>query len=95
MNNVHQGRSRLRMATVLLVILLLLFLYWFIGTQVNVYDRASVGAVFEILWFPAVVLTFFLPIFSAFQWYRDNWNIKSIFLLIVLLSIALLLWLAV
>lgn len=53
--------------------------FWLIGANFNVYTYAATGAIFEILWFPAVFLTFSIPIVSFYFWYKDKWSLKSVF----------------
>lgn len=68
-------------------VLLLVALFWYLGTTGNIYGNAAVGALFEILWLPAIFLTLALPIVSIYFWYRDGLRVQSVFLYIGLLAI--------
>lgn len=62
--------------------------YWVVARTINVYDNALVGALYELAWLPVIFLTFAVPVFSLFRWYKDRWRLSSPFLLIAVLAIA-------
>ena len=59
---------------------LLVFLFWFLGGVVNVYRFSIIGAIFEILWFPLILMTFILPISSFIFWAKEKFNLRSLYL---------------
>jgi hypothetical protein len=77
-----------------LLILLLSILtasIWIIGTHINVYQNAFLGAIFELLWLPTLALFFGLPIAAIYFLYKDKFNIKSFnYLSITILLLAIL-----
>jgi len=67
---------------------LITFVYWLLGNLIPIYKYAVVGALFEILWLPMMLLLFLLPLFSFFFWMKEKWSIKSLFLYSFLIGIA-------
>ena len=68
--------------------------FWILGSRVNIYQVAAVGAIFEILWLPIIILTITIPIISIVFWVKEKFNIKSLYLLSVILILSTLLMLA-
>lgn len=67
---------------------LLLFSYWILGTVINVYHYAFIGVVYEILWFPMLVLLFVVPIINVYLVIKNKNNvINYINLLLNLMTI--------
>ena len=60
--------------------------YWWLGQVVNVYTFAFAGAVFEILWFPALLILFVLPILSLIMLIKEKGNVRSLFIYSMLIS---------
>ena len=78
---------------VIFITSLLVPLFWFLGQVVNVYKTAFLGAVFELLWFPMIVLLFTLPVLSLIFWRRAKFNTRSLYFYsftILIVSIVLL-----
>jgi len=69
---------------------LTIFVLLFVGLSrlLNIYQFAFVGAIFEILWLPVILLLFILPILSIIYWVQDKFNPKSIYLYSMILGIA-------
>jgi phosphoglycerol transferase MdoB-like AlkP superfamily enzyme len=71
-------------------------IYWLTGKSVNVYRSPVVSAVFELLWFPALIILFILPIVSLVYWVKEKFNSRSlnfyslIIAVITILAIAIL-----
>lgn len=61
--------------------------FWMLSKSKNIYEYSAIGALFEILWLPMILLTLLIPMYSIYQWCKDGWSLKSIFLYLVVLSI--------
>jgi hypothetical protein len=72
------------------VLALSIFVLLFVGLSrlLNVYQVVYVGAMFEILWLPVILLLFILPILSIINWIQERFNPKSIYLYSMILGIA-------
>ena len=72
------------------VLALSIFVLVFVGLSrlLNVYQVAFLGAIFEILWLPVILLLFILPILSIIYWIQEKFNPKSIYLYSIVLGIA-------
>ena len=57
----------------------LTLLFWLFSQTINVYKSKVVGAIFEILWLPAILSLFSLPVFSFYFWRKDKFKITSKF----------------
>ena len=64
--------------------------YWWLGQVINVYSVALVGAIFEILWLPVLVMLFVLPIISMILLLKEkvNVNVRSLYVYSILLGVA-------
>jgi hypothetical protein len=51
--------------------------YWWLGQGINVYSFAFVGAIFEILWFPVLLMLFVLPIISMILLIKEKFSGNS------------------
>ena len=72
------------------VLALSVFVLVFVGLSrlLNVYQISYVGAIFEILWLPVILLLFILPVLSIIYWIQEKFNPKSIYLFSIVLGIA-------
>ncbi|HQY12839.1 MAG: hypothetical protein KTQ13_02170 [Ferruginibacter sp.] len=73
-----------------------LLMFWVLARLVDVYRFAFVGAVFEILWLPALALLVILPILSFIFWRDEHYKARSFNLfsiLIVLFTVLLMIFL--
>jgi hypothetical protein len=61
--------------------------YWWLGQFINVYSIALVGAIFEILWLPTLVLLFVLPIISLISLVKEKFTIKSLYIYSMLICV--------
>jgi len=77
---------------ILLIVLISVFLYWFLAKTTNVYVYAISGAIFELLWLPAIAITYSLPIVSAYFWIKEKCRFSSVYLSLMLLSIIIITW---
>ena len=62
--------------------------YWWLGHSINVYRYALVGAIFELLWAPALLMLFALPIASLILLIKEKVNIRSLNIYSFLIGIA-------
>lgn len=58
---------------------------WYTGLHVNVYQNAFLGAVFEMIWLPNMLLSGCIPIVCGFFWWKSSFSIKSGFPYLMLL----------
>ena len=61
--------------------------FWVIANLVNVYEYAVVGALFEIMWLPVILIGFAVPVVALMFWIREKFRIRSPFMYIAALSI--------
>lgn len=78
----RQGMGKL---TIILSFVVLSFIA--VAKLFDVYKIAVVGAVFEILWLPMILLLFILPILSIIYWAQEKFSARSVFLYAILISI--------
>lgn len=81
-----------RLSKILFILLISVFLFWFFAKGTNVYAYAIVGAIFELLWMPAIAITFSIPCVSAYFWIKEKCRFSSVYLSIMLLSLIVILW---
>ena len=62
----------------------LTLLFWLFSQTINVYKSKVVGAIFEILWLPAILSSFLLPVLSFYFWRKDKFKITSKFLYLLI-----------
>jgi hypothetical protein len=74
---------------VLLFLSLSCFFYWLIESRVaSVYQNAVVGAIYELLWLPMIILLVALPVVSALQWIRQKFSLRSVALYAAVINLA-------
>jgi hypothetical protein len=61
--------------------------YWIVSNKVNVYQTKITGAVFEILWLPMLLLLFITPCVAIYFWKKENFVLKSMNLLTIIVNI--------
>ncbi len=66
--------------------------YWVLGRVMDVYRITAIGAIYELLWLPALALLFVLPVISLVNWFRQKFKINSLFLYSFILCGATILW---
>ncbi|MGX7666112.1 hypothetical protein [Flavobacterium pedocola] len=70
-----------------LILSLLLFIYWLAANLIeNVYEYAVVGAIFELLWFPFLILLFVLPVLNLIMLIKNNFNYRKLWLYALLIN---------
>jgi hypothetical protein len=66
-------------------------LFFLIGNLINVYHFSLVGAIYEILWLPNLLLLFSLPLVSLYFLGKEKKKLHSLFFYsIVLMTISIL-----
>lgn len=66
-------------------------IFWIVGKSINVYSWPVVGAIFEILWLPSLIILFILPIISFVYWVNEKFKLKSFNLYSLILAIVVVL----
>lgn len=80
--------TKTRISKIVFILSVLVCLFWFLAQIINVYHLPVTGAIFEILWFPAVALTIGLPILSFIFWIKEKFTVKSLYPYSVLIVVA-------
>jgi hypothetical protein len=62
--------------------------FWLLAQVINVYRFALVGAIFEILWLPSIVLLYALPVISLILLVKEKVNIRSLYIYSILVGLA-------
>ncbi|KGO89027.1 hypothetical protein Q764_10530 [Flavobacterium suncheonense GH29-5 = DSM 17707] len=75
-----------RVAKLLFLLSVLLLAFWVIFGSIDVYQYAVVGAVYEILWFPFLLLFFTLPIINLVMYVKNKFSFKTIWLYALLIN---------
>jgi hypothetical protein len=66
---------------------IVIFLFWALGQMTNVYRFALIGAIYELLWLPMLMMIFILPVFSFVFLVREKFNIKSLYLYTIIVTV--------
>ncbi len=61
--------------------------YLFIGWTTDVYTNKLVGAIFEILWLPAILATIVLPVLSLIFLIKAKFNFRSLYLYAIIIVV--------
>lgn len=72
---------------VLFILSIITILYWLTAKSLNVYNKAFLGAFFELLWLPMIVSAFIGPVFSIIVFVKDKYNPGSLALYALVLQI--------
>jgi hypothetical protein len=70
----------------ILLLSIILALFWYLARTNDVYSNAAIGAFFEILWLPMLLLLFALPVFSFIFWRKEKFSGRSLYLYSFLIS---------
>ena len=71
---------------IILVLSVLVFGYWIGINMIDVYRYAVVGAVYELLWLPFLVLFFMLPMANLIMFVKNRFSLKKIWLYALLIN---------
>lgn len=86
-NNVANKKT----GVILLVLSIAAGFYWILGNSFNVYQYAIPGAIFEILWFPMLLLLFILPALAIFLAVKQKFKKSLYYFFTVAISILIML----
>jgi hypothetical protein len=75
------------MKKILLILSLFSAIYWFVANSINVYQYAIVGALFELTSILMLIILFVVPILSLYYWYKEKFNLKSIYFYTMVISV--------
>lgn len=87
-NNLTENSTAFKNTPTSKIVLLLsmaVSLYWIFGRIININSNKAVGAIFEILWLPAIAMTCILPVVSCIFLFKEKFNVKSLYLYSVLI----------
>ena len=82
-----KNKKKFRRSKIVFIASLLTLVISFLAQMVNVYHFAFTGAVFEMLWLPLILLIFILPVISLFFWVTEKFQLKSLYLYSMLISV--------
>lgn len=74
MNKVAQNQ---KLANIVLITSLFFSIYWIGVHLINVYSWAFVGAIYEILWLPALVIIYVLPVLLLLLAFMNKFRINT------------------
>lgn len=81
--------TKSKTSKILFVLSIIVLLFWLLANMVNVYYFHVGGAIFEILWLPMIAMTFILPIWALLNWRKENFNLKSLNLYSIIITVIL------
>jgi hypothetical protein len=73
------------MKKTVLFLSILVSLFWFASQFINIYRFALVGAIFEILWLPMILMVFCLPLISFYYLLKEKFSVNSTYLYAILI----------
>lgn len=83
--------TKSKRSKILFVLSIIVLIFWLVANMVNVYYFHVGGAIFEILWLPMITMTFALPIVALLNWRKENYNLKSLNLYSIIITVILIL----
>lgn len=79
------------MKRILFLLSLLSVIYWLVANSINVYQYAIVGALFELTSIIMLITLLAVPILSLYYWYKEKFNLKSLNIYTMVISVVALL----
>ena len=73
------------MKKAVLFLSILVSLFWLASRFINLYQFALVGAIFEILWLPMILMVFCLPVISFYYLLKEKLSVNSTYLYSILI----------
>jgi hypothetical protein len=70
-----------------LLVTVLASVYWMLVQIVDIYHFAVLGAIYEILWLPFLLVLHLLPVFSFIMLVREKFRFRSLYLYALLISL--------
>lgn len=61
--------------------------FWILGKTIDVYQIAWLGAIFELFWLLILLILFSLPVISFIFLIKEEFNLRSLFLYSLLISV--------
>lgn len=65
--------------TIVTIGTVVLALFWFLAKHSALYHFAVVGAIFELLWLPMLLLLAIMPGLSFYFWRGEQWRFTSLY----------------
>ncbi|MEW5677090.1 hypothetical protein ABGT15_12320 [Flavobacterium enshiense] len=75
-----------KQSIIVFVLSLLVLTYWVITSLIDVYQYPVVGAIYELLWFPFLILFFALPITNLVMLVKNKFSYKKLWLYALLIN---------
>lgn len=75
-----------KQSKIILVLSLLVLAYWVITSLIDVYQYPVVGAIYELLWFPFLILFFALPVINLVLFVKNKFSLKKLWLYALLIN---------
>lgn len=85
MTNQEIVSTRSKASAVILGLSIVVFIFWLTSKKIDVYQLPWVGAIFELLWPPAIAGLLVLPLLSIFYWRKEHFRFNSVYLLALLI----------
>jgi hypothetical protein len=63
-------------------------MFWILGSSFRVYDVPFMGAIFEVLWLPALIVTLLIPVISLVFLVKEKFSFRSLYLYSLFLVVA-------
>lgn len=80
-------RDRLGMPAIMLALSAFVLIYWFIAKTTDIYYFIVIGALFELLWLPMLLLLFLLPVIIIILWKKEHFHSRSLYLYALLINV--------
>lgn len=93
MTNHRQDFKNSILNKLIFIVSIFTLLSWITGKTVDIYRYAFIGALFEIFWIFMLLFVFTLPLVTVVLLIRDSFNIRSLNLYSVVISVSTLLML--
>lgn len=77
-----------KISKIIFIVSIFVSVYWWIGQITDVYHYKVVGAIYEILWLPVLLLLFGLPVISFVLLLQEKFNFRSLYLYTILILAA-------
>jgi hypothetical protein len=82
-----QQSSLINQSRVIFALTVTVALYWSLSILINVYRFPIIGAIYEILWIFMIIALFTLPVFSFISWAKIKFNLRSLDLYSLIVSV--------
>ena len=72
---------------IIFILSIITSIYLFVGWTIDVYANKLAGAIFEILWLPAILATIVLPLLSLIFLVKAKFNFRSLYLYAIIIIV--------